>query len=304
MLGGYGMKRLYGSLLILSMIWGMSFLFIKLLVVDLGPWGVVFWRCLFGTLTLAFILFIFQKHDVKNLKQLPWFALFFVGLFNNALPFGFIAMSELNISSSLASVINATTPIWTMIIGSVFFLVGVNKRQWVGIAIGFLGIIVLLNVNVKGLIEASFIGAGTMLLATFCYGLGAQLARKFLQNIPITVVSVSTLAMSTLISFILMLITNEPIRVSSLASFDIFLSLVGLGVFGTGIAYLFYYYMVKEGSAEFASLVTYIVPITAMIWGSLLLGEQITVNMMIGLMFIFGGVYLSSARRRKVSGEI
>ncbi|HZH60604.1 MAG TPA: DMT family transporter [Metabacillus sp.] len=298
------MKRLYSSLLILSMIWGMSFLFIKLLVVELGPWGVVFWRCSFGTLTLVLILFIFQKHEVKNLKQLPWFSLFFVGLFNNALPFGFIAMSELNISSSLASVINATTPIWTIIIGAVFFFVGVKKRQWIGIAIGFLGIMVLLNVNVKSLIEENFIGAGTMLLATFCYGLGAQLARKFLQNISVTVVSVSTLAISTLISFIIILITKEPIRVLSIASFDIFLSLVGLGVFGTGIAYLFYYYMVKEGSAEFASLVTYIVPITAMIWGSLLLGEQITVNMMIGLMFIFAGVYLSSARPRKVSGEI
>lgn len=295
------MNRLYSSLFILSMIWGMSFLFIKLLVGELGPWGVVFWRCLFGAMTLAFIMIIFQRRELKktNKKKLPWCSLFLVALFNNAIPFAFIAMSELKISSSLASVINATTPIWTVVIGSVFFLVRVSIRQWLGIALGFVGVLILLNLDVKGLLTENFIGVGTMLAATFCYGLGAQLARRRLKEISIMIVSFTTLLISTFISLVVMISTKEPLNMSSISSVETILSLIGLGVFGSGFAYLLYYYMVKEGSAEFASLVTYIVPITAMLWGYLLLGETISTNMIVGLLFVFAGVYMSSLTVKK-----
>lgn len=295
------MKKLYSSLFILSMIWGMSFLFIKLLVEDLGPWGVVFWRCLFGTITLFIILFVFKKQELKRVrfKSLPWLKLFLVALFNNALPFAFIAMSEMRISSSLASVINATTPIWTIVIGALFFFIPVKGRQWIGVSIGFLGILILLNLDFKSLINENFIGAGTMLFATFCYGLGAQMAKRYLQELSIIIVSIITLFFSTIISLIFILILNESVHLTSVFSTHTFLSLIGLGVFGSGFAYLFYYYMVKEGSAEFASLVTYIVPITAMLWGYLLLGEGISPHMILGLLFVFAGVYLSSAKMAK-----
>ncbi|MBO1510590.1 DMT family transporter [Metabacillus bambusae] len=293
------MKKLYGALFTLSIIWGTSFLFIKLLVNELGPWGVVFWRCLFGTITLL-ILFFFKKQDISRLRiiTLPWIPLIFVALFNNVLPFGLIAMSEIGISSSLASVINATTPIWTIVIGSIFFMVPVRGKQWIGVFVGFVGILLLLNLDFKSLMNENFVGAGTMLAATFCYGLGAQLARKYLTQLPTIIVSTTTLFMSMLISFPFMLVTNHTKGYSGF-SFETFLSLIGLGVFGSGFAYLFYYFMVKEGSAEFASLVTYIVPITAMIWGFLLLDEHISANMVIGLLFVFAGVYLSSAKANK-----
>ncbi|OAS86553.1 MULTISPECIES: DMT family transporter [Metabacillus] len=294
------MKKLYGALFTLSMIWGTSFLFIKLLVNELGPWGVVFWRCFFGTVTLLLILFFFKKQDVSHLRliNLPWIPLVFVALFNNVLPFGLIAMSEMNISSSLASVINATTPIWTIVIGSIFFMVPIRGKQWIGVFVGFIGILLLLNLDFVSLMNENFVGAGTMLAATFCYGLGAQLARKYLIHLPVIIVSTTTLFMSMIISFPFMLVSNHTKGYSGF-SIEIFLSLIGLGVFGSGLAYLFYYFMVKEGSAEFASLVTYIVPITAMIWGFLLLDEHISANMVIGLLFVFAGVYLSSAKANK-----
>ncbi len=297
--GGASLKKLYGSLFTLSMIWGTSFLFIKMLVVELGPWGVVFWRCLFGALTLIVILLLFKRKEVAKVKseKIPWIALLFVAIFNNTLPFGFIAMSEMKISSSFASVINATTPIWTIVIGVLFFHVSSNIKQWVGVFMGFVGIILLLNLNVMGLIGENFIGAGTMLFATLCYGIGAQLARKYLKNVPIIIVSLLTLSISTLLSFFIMLSSEKGFV--GISSIDIVYSLIGLGVFGSGIAYLFYYYMVKEGGAEFASLVTYIVPITAMLWGYLLLSENISANMISGLLFVFSGVYLSTVSRRK-----
>ncbi|MBM7603502.1 drug/metabolite transporter (DMT)-like permease [Metabacillus crassostreae] len=294
------MRKLYSSLVILSIIWGASFLFIKILVEELGPWGVVFWRCFLGTITLCVVLIVFKREELRKLreKRLPWLYLLLVAVFNNTLPFGFIAMSELKISSSFASVINATTPIWTIVIGAIFFKVRLGSRQWLGVFTGFVGILLLLNLNVNSLLKENFIGAGTMLFATFCYGLGAQLARRYLADVPIVVVSVLTLGLSSIISFFLMMMSNEGVIFPSFKT-DILFSLIGLGVLGSGIAYLFYYYMVKEGSAEFASLVTYIVPITAMLWGYLLLSEKISANMVIGLFVVFTGVYLSTSTSRK-----
>lgn len=113
------MGKLYGALFLLSLIWGTSFLFMKLLVVHLDPAAVVFGRCLFGTVIL-FIILLFSKEKI-NFKQLPWAKLFFVALTNNALPWLLICTSETKITSSLASIFNATTPVWTLLIGFFFF---------------------------------------------------------------------------------------------------------------------------------------------------------------------------------------
>ncbi|TYS70769.1 DMT family transporter [Sutcliffiella horikoshii] len=295
------MKRLYAALFTLSLIWGMSFLFIKLLVVDLGVWGVVFWRCMFGAGTLLILLLIQNK--LKLLRNLPIVPIIFIALLNNALPWGLIAVSETSISSSLASVVNATTPIWTILIGFSIFSSKMEKMQWIGVSVGFMGIVVLLELNILQLFHDNLLGVGTMLGATICYGFGAHLSKKHLKNTPITVISFSTLAVAGILSGIMMALL-QPSGFLAIGSTSIIISLVGLGVFGSGVAYLLYYYMVKEGSAEFASLVTYIVPITAMLWGSLLLGEKITPHMLFGLILIFSGVYLSSyktkAKKQKV----
>ncbi|WP_223700397.1 DMT family transporter [Sutcliffiella deserti] len=290
------MRKLYLALITLSLIWGTSFLFIKILVGELGVWGVVFWRCAFGAGTLL-VLLAFQR-KLPELKKVPWFPVLLIALLNNALPWALIAVSEMSISSSLASVVNATTPMWTILIGFTLFASKMEKTQWIGLGVGFFGILVLLELNIVQLFQDNLLGVGTMLGATICYGFGAHLSRKHLKNIPITIISFSTLALAGIISG-LMSLFFQPEAFLQLGSITVFFSLIGLGVFGSGVAYLLYYYMVKEGSAEFASLVTYIVPLTAMLWGSILLNEQITFSMLIGLVLIFSGVYLSSYKTKK-----
>ena len=170
------MKRLYAALITLSLIWGMSFLFIKLLVVDLGVWGVVFWRCMFGAGTLFILLLVQNK--LKLLRNLPLLPIVLIAILNNALPWALIAVSETSISSSLASVVNATTPIWTILIGFSIFSSKMEKMQWIGVSVGFLGIIVLLELNVLQLFQDNLLGVGTMLGATICYGFGAHLSKR------------------------------------------------------------------------------------------------------------------------------
>lgn len=297
------MKRLYLALLTLSLIWGMSFLFIKLLVDELGVWGVVFWRCVFGAGTLL-ILLAYQK-KLAQLKKIQWLPILFIALLNNALPWALIAVSQLSISSSMASVVNATTPIWTILIGFSLFASKMERTQWFGVAVGFFGILVLLELNVVQLFQDNLIGVGTMLGATICYGFGAHLSRKYLKEIPITIISFSTLALAGIISGFMVLLFQPEVFLQ-LNNMTVLFSLIGLGVFGSGIAYLLYYYMVKEGSAEFASLVTYMVPITAMLWGSVFLNEHISFTMLIGLVLIFSGVYLTSykTKKQKIASKI
>jgi drug/metabolite transporter (DMT)-like permease len=294
------MGKLYSALFVLSIIWGTSFLFIKVLLSEMGPAAVVFGRCLFGTLMLFVILLISKKKF--KFKQIPWLSLLFVALTNNVLPWLLICTSETKLSSSMASIINATTPIWTLIIGFLFFSLSLRKNQWIGILIGFIGIFILSDFKPGDLYTGNTIGILLMTGATFCYGLGAQLTNKYLSKLSVIETSFFTLAISTLISFIMM-VTLSPQSVSTFLNSKLLLPLLGLGSLGSGIAYLLYYFLVKRGSPEFASLVTYLVPVSAIIWGGLLLNEEFHLYMLLGLLVIFTGVYISSLKSKRKSNK-
>jgi drug/metabolite transporter (DMT)-like permease len=288
------MGKLYAALFMLSLIWGTSFLFIKVLVIPIGAWGVVFGRCLFGALILIVIVTVRKEWPV--LKSVPLKMIILVSLFNNAIPWVLIALSETKISSSYASLINATTPIWTVIIGYAFYHNKLRLLQWFGIVLGFSGIVLLSGLRFSNIMDQSFVGLFTMLGATICYGLSTHLSKKHLKKVSILMISTSTLLVSTIISFFMVVMTN-PRTFSMLIEPTIFFALIGLGVFGSGLAYILYYYCIQEGSPEFASLVTYMVPVTAMLWGSLILKEEIHYTMVVGFLIILSGVYLSSKKQ-------
>ncbi|MBY0120873.1 DMT family transporter [Bacillus sp. S/N-304-OC-R1] len=286
------MGKLYSALVILSIIWGTSFLFIKILLEDMGPAGVVFGRCIFGFLTLA--IFTLIKREKIFSKDLPLSKLILVGFLNNALPWILISAGQTKISSSLASIINATTPIMTLIIGSIFFSTALRKNQWIGIGLGFIGILIISDLN-SGDLSGHLSGILCLLGATICYGTGTQLTKKYLGQVTTLHISLFTMLSAAIISFIIMLITT-PESLAAFTKWHVIFSLLGLGSLGSGIAYLLYYYLIKEGSPEFASLVTYIVPGSAIMWGAFILGESIHFTMIIGLIVIFIGVYITSMK--------
>ncbi|HEY2422176.1 MAG TPA: DMT family transporter [Neobacillus sp.] len=292
------MWKLYSALISLSLIWGTSFLFIKVLLSMLSPAAVVFGRSLIGALML-FLIYLFIKRKVR-FTELPWLKILAVSLMNNAIPWLLICSSETRLSSSMASIINATTPIWTLIIGFLFFSSTLRKSQWIGIFVGFVGIFILSDLQFGDLKSGNTIGILLMTGATLCYGMGAQLSKKYLSQLSIIETSFFTLVFSTIIGFIMMLIMS-PQSLTSLYNVHLILPFIGLGALGSGVAYLLYYYLVKEGSPEFASLVTYLVPVSAIIWGALLLKEKIHFSMMIGLVVIFLGVYFSSLKSKRKS---
>ncbi|MFG6149870.1 DMT family transporter [Halobacillus sp. B23F22_1] len=290
--------KLYSALIGLSFIWGLSFVFIKWLLDPIGVWGTVFFRCLAGALVLLPFLWIKRK-ELKG--SLPWKAMFFVGVFNAGLPWGLIAWSETEIHSSTAAVMNTLTPICTGLVGFMCFSVLLKRRQWIGIVLGFVGILVLMEFDFFALFSESFIGIGTMILAAISYGVASQFTKRHLQETSILIVTTFSLLVAALFGLGGMMMTNSlsVINEEVLRRPLVWLSIIGLGCFGSGFAHLLFYYMVKNGSAEFATSVTYIIPITAMVWGYVLLDEPITKNIILGLVLIFAGVYLATRKPRR-----
>lgn len=136
------MGRLYASLFGLGIIWGTSFMFIKILLKTLDPAEVVFGRTFFGAAILLAIAFA-AKRSLRPFRELPHAKLLAIALANNVLPWLLISAGETKISSSLASIINATTPIRTLLIGFLIFSARLRRNQWAGAIIGFCGIFVL-----------------------------------------------------------------------------------------------------------------------------------------------------------------
>ncbi|SFL33924.1 Threonine/homoserine efflux transporter RhtA [Gracilibacillus orientalis] len=290
----------YAALLTLSIIWGMSFLFIKLLLPYTGPWGIVFLRCFFGVLPLYLILLLKKRTEIT--KKLPWKSLLIVGILNVSIPWALIGLSEMKISSSTAAILNAMTPIMTSFIGFLFFSILLSKKQWIGIFIGFVGVLILLDFKIVQLFGDDFIGIGTMIIATISYGIASQHAKKHLNQVSVLVVAIATLTIGTISGFIGMMITSSyPSGIFS--SFTPIIAIIGLGIFGSGISNLLFFYMVKEKSAEFATSVYYLIPLTAMLWGYWILNETLSANLFFGLLFILVGVYLSGKAKSKIQVE-
>ncbi|XXM72041.1 DMT family transporter [Lysinibacillus sphaericus] len=295
------MARLYTALIGLSLIWGMSFVFIKWLIEPAGVWGTVFLRCIAGALVLLPIFFIQRRKGKK--KPLPIWKLVVVGIGNAALPWTLIALSETQINSNTASILNATTPIWTGLIGFLLFSAVLTSFQWLGILVGFFGILVLMNFEVSGIFSSDFVGVGTMILATVSYAFSSHFTKKYLAGTSVVTISTFQLLIGAAIGFVGML-TTQPIDIGGLLTGEALLGIVGLGCFGSGIATLLYFYIMTNGSPEFASTVTYLIPGTAMIWGFVLLGEPVTHNLILGLLIIFTGVFLSSRKSKKTLSSL
>lgn len=301
---GVALSRLvYLALIALSLIWGGSFFFIKMLLHDFGPWTIAFLRSGMGLVVIVCIMLALRKPF--RLRTISWIPMTIMALINTAIPWALIGFSETRLPSSMASVLNATTPVWTIIVGVLFFRSVSSKRQWLGIGIATIGLIVLLDINPETFISVDMLGFGCMIAATFCYAIGSQLSKNLLTiGYSMYQVTFGTL-LCTMIGSGIMAFSTEEVSLSHLASLSNILMIVGLGMFGSGIAYILFYYMVEKGSAEFATMVTYLVPCTAVLWGYTLLDENIKWTLLVGLMIILAGVFIASRKSKpKNSGML
>lgn len=284
----------WGLLILLSMIWGSSFILIKKGLLELSAIEVGGLRILSASLFLT----PFALTRLKRVSKKHWLPLISVGFTGSLLPAFLFALAQTEISSSMAGILNALTPIFTILIGYLIYRKSFSLMTIVGMAIGFVGTILLITsggtqgftINLYGLL---------VILATICYGLNGNIIKYRLSDLSsLTITSISLIMVGPFVLIYLIFKTNLLTR-SVTADQDLILSLgaiVILGVIGTAIALIIFNQLVKITQPVFASSVTYIIPIVAVIWG-LIDEEKLFLTDYVGLFAIVSGVYLANTNR-------
>ncbi|MCF8262105.1 MAG: DMT family transporter [Melioribacteraceae bacterium] len=280
-------------LIFLAIIWGSSFILIKKGLVAFSPGQVGTLRVVFAFLILSPIAF---KHFKTHFKK-HWKEMLALGLLSNLIPAILFSAAEVGLSSSLAGILNALTPIMTMIIGALFFTTAVRGNQILGITVGFIGSLMISFVGNGGELGTFNFYALFVIIATICYGISANMVKKFFSGMSANVFSslaffsITPIALIYLVStdFILIL-TTHPDAFSSL--FYIFI----LGTIGTALALLLFYRIIQNTNAVFATTVTYLIPIVAVLWG-FVDGENLYPLHFVGMLLIIVGVYFSNKHK-------
>jgi drug/metabolite transporter (DMT)-like permease len=274
-----------------GLIWGGSFLFIELALSFLTPIGVAFWRTTFGAIAMMVAMIIFRTKLPTSFEA--WKRLTIAGILMSSVPFVLYAYAQTQVTSSLAAIINAVTPIATVIVILIAFRTEKLKPHVItGIVVGLVGVLVVLAAW-QGFGDNNPLAILAMLIAISLYGIGTPYVRKFVTplNLP-TEVSVfgqiGTAALTLLPLYLLSgpLITQTPDPTSLLA-------IIALGALGSGVAYLLYYKILNVVGSAIASSVTYITPIIAVILGVSLLGEQLHWYEPVGGLIVILGAAIS-----------
>ena len=280
---------------ILALIWGASFLFIAVAGHALPPVGVTFFRMAFGALAL-FVLIKLAKQRIPISKKVLLHT-FVAGLVMSAFPFTLFAYAELHVSSGLAGMVNAATPVMTVLAIMIAFRDQKPTRvQLIGLSVGILGTLVLLGVW-QGFGENDPLAIGALILATVFYGFGSPYIRKYvsplgLPNQVAVFLQLTTASIVTLPVYLSVpLLTGTP----DLASIG---SILTLGVVGTGVAYVFYYRIIDAAGSTIASSVTIVQPVVAVILGMLVLQETLNWFEVVGGLVIIFGAMIAQGRVR------
>ena len=294
----------YAALIGLALIWGVSFLFIKLAVRDMSPEMLLLFRTVFGFVTLAVIVRAMGRPLFGEGWRTRIFSFTFMAVTNAVIPWIAIAWGEERMASGLASILNSTTTLWTAVL--IYWVVPAERPtvlNYVGVLIGFAGVVVLVypDVSAHG-VSGSFFGAMAVVVASISYAVNALYQRRKMRSVSVFEVSLGLLAAGMVFAIPLAApsVPHLHLHLVSLAS------AVALGAGGTGIAYLLYYYVMNTLGAVRAAGVTLLVPITAVFWGVALLGETLSAPIVIGMLVILAGVVLTNlrpARRRTPSVE-
>ncbi|MGI8564505.1 MAG: DMT family transporter [Candidatus Dormibacter sp.] len=283
------------QLLILGAIWGHSFLFIKLADAAFSPAQVTLARLAIGTAVLVPFL-LFRREKLPRSPR-AWLLLGVAGILFNVVPYTLFAFAETHISSVLAGIWNATTPLLTLVV-ALALLPGerATRPSVVGLVLGLVGVLLILH-PWQGLGGAQLIGNLACLLAAAFYAVAFVYTRRFLSDLP---ASAASLAAVQLLTGTLFLAVLTPFLGPLPHQFPLpaVLALVGLGALGTGLAYMLNMGIVRAAGPTAASTVTYVVPVFATVAGLLFLGERVGWWEPIGGAVVLVGLALTQGRLR------
>jgi drug/metabolite transporter (DMT)-like permease len=279
----------------LALIWGFSFLLIKVAVQDMSPTVVLLLRSVSGLIALAVIVKVMGRPLLGEgwKTRLGSFAIM---AFTNAIvPWVAIAWGEERITSGLASILNSTTTLWTAVL--IYWAMPKERPSrvgYLGVVVGFAGVVILVlpDLLAHG-VSGNVLGALAVLVASLSYAANAIYQRRKMRSVSVFDVSIGQLAATVVLAI--------PLAAPSLPSVHVALpsiaAVIGLGAGATGVAYLLYYYVMNTLGAVRAAGVTLLVPLTAVFWGVVLLRESLSWPIIVGMVVILAGTVLTNIKR-------
>lgn len=280
-----------------GIVWGASFLFMKVSLTGISPAQVAWTRILLGALTLGALVLLRREHLTRSLKV--WAHLTVLGLTFCVIPFLLFSWAQQHVSSGVASIFNATTPIMTAIMAWLVFRVERLKAlQVVGIGVGILGVIVIIAPWQGIALDGSLVAELAILGATASYGFSFAYMRRFVSHTGMSALAF-TFGYIAMAGVVMALLTPFLVLTPVRLDVPIIVSLLLLGCLGTGIAYVWNQNTVRAWGPTRASTVTYITPVVGVILGIVILGETVTWNEPIGALVVFLGILLAQDRLRR-----
>jgi len=289
------MQKKWLYLIVLSLVWGSSFILIKKALIGLTPLQLGALRTLFA----AVFLFLIGFSKIKSIKKEKWKWIAISGFLGTFIPAFLFAFAETEIDSAVASILNSTTPIMTLILGAVLFGIVFSRNQLLGVIIGLAGSFLLIWSGAEVNPNQNYWYAILVLVASICYAINVNIIKRHLQDIPALGIAVGNFAV-LIVPALIVLIFSGFFSEEVLTSPKVHTSLgflVILAVVGTGIAKVIFNKLVQISTPVFSTSVTYLIPVVALIWGTMD-GEQFSWYQLLAALLIVFGVYIANRKTR------
>lgn len=288
--------RVWAAFWMLGLIWGSSFMLIRIGVEIIHPVHLVFIRVGIAAVGMGIVLIVLRKPLPRNWRTLGWLAL--IGIGNTAIPFTLISWGEKTVESGLASVLQATAALFGLVVASIAFVdERITTQRVIGLLLGFAGIVVLAARNWQGgeIITGGLLGQMAIVCASMFYAVFTTVSRKVIQgNIQPIVVSACAMMSAALFEGAIILAASAaglmPASIPTDTPPDVLASAIALGFVNTFLAYLLFYEVVQGLGASRATMVTYVVPVVGLILGVVFLNEQLDIYILGGAALIFTGI--------------
>ncbi|HVX29753.1 MAG TPA: DMT family transporter [Nitrolancea sp.] len=284
------------QLLVLGVLWGSSYLFIKVAVDGVDPATLVAGRLAIGSLFL--VTMMRARGLTLNFDRIAWFHIVTMAVIGVVMPQVLIAWSEQHVSSSVASILNATTPFFTFLFAAgVFQTESFSREKIAGLVVGFAGVGALTGRDILDLASNSAQGQIALLLSSVGYGVAFAYARRYMKGEPLSLASGQMLVSTALMIPGMLLfgdVGSTQLTLTRVAAW------LALGAFSSGVAYVLYYQLIAAVGATTAAFGTYLIPVVGVFWGWLLLDEAVSPRTFVGVALILAGLAIATRMRRRV----
>ncbi len=287
------------AFILLGVIWSSSFLWIKIAVQEVSPITLVAFRASFGLLFTIIVVFIQRIPLPRTFKE--WFPILLLGVTNIAIPFVLISWGEQSIDSAVAAILDATVPLFTIIIAHLALHDDkMTVPKVLGLLIGFAGVIVLMSKDIGASI-GPVLGQAAVVLACVFYAISLVFARRFTENTSGVLRSAGPLLSSTVIMWLTAFIVERPVIIPQLPI--TWIALIWLGVLGSGLAFVLNFYLIHEIGPTRTSMVTYIFPLGGVVLGVTFLGEQLSWQLLVGGALVIASLAVANWQPKETTSQ-